>query len=315
MIQSELVAQNRSVLLKTLAKDLGFSSCRISRAGFLDKEAPQLEAWLKAGNQGKMSYMENHFDKRLNPALLMDGCRSLVSLAFSYFPEKNLQNQMELKISKYAYGADYHKVLKARLKELLRRFQEETGEVQGRVFVDSAPILEKAWAARNGTGWLGKHTNIVHPKSGSFFFLCEILLDVDLWEDPPIHDHCGTCTRCIDACPTDAITGPYQLDASKCISYLTIELKEAIPAEFSGKMDDWIFGCDVCQDVCPWNGKFSVATDEPRFQPHPALETFSKNDWIDLTKEVFDEVFASSAVKRTGFEGLKRNIRFCLPEE
>jgi epoxyqueuosine reductase len=310
VIQSEFDAEKRAGVLKRMASDLGFSSCRIAKAGFLEEEAPKLESWLSHSHHGEMAYMENHFDMRLDPRLLVDNCRSVVTLAYSYFPEKKLFSEGELKVSTYAYGSDYHKVLKKKLKQLLKDFQSATGEVGGRVFVDSAPVLEKAWAARNGTGWLGKHTNIVHPKHGSFFFLCEMLLDVELQADAPMTDHCGTCTRCIDACPTDAIFAPYQLDASRCISYLTIELKSSIPSEFAGKMDDWIFGCDVCQDVCPWNKKFSVVHQEPYFLPHPDLERMSVHDWKELTKDVFDDVFSSSAVKRTGYEGLKRNIRF-----
>jgi len=312
MIQAERIAEARTVILKKLAIQSGFASCTISKAGFLEEEAPKLEKWLKEGKHGEMGYMENHFDMRLNPTLLMEGCKSVVSLVYHYFPEENLSQNADLKISKYAYGADYHKVLKKKLKVLLSEFQKEIGEVHGRVFVDSAPILEKAWATRSGSGWLGKHTNIVHPATGSFFFLTEMLLDVELTEDKPMHDHCGTCTRCIDACPTQAITAPYQLDASRCISYLTIELKSAIPNDFQNQMDNWIFGCDVCQDVCPWNKKFSVVTSENSFRPNDALAGMKKNDWIELTKEVFDKLFEGSAVKRTGFEGLKRNIDFCL---
>ncbi len=312
MTQSDRVAEERSLTLKRLATNHGFMSCRISKAGFLEEEAPKLEKWLKNQQHGKMDYMANHFDKRLDPTLLVEGCKSVVSLTVPYFPETDIQEQFDLKISKYAYGDDYHKVVKKKLKDLLLDFKSETGEVGGRVFVDSAPVLEKAWAARNGTGWLGKHTNIVHPKSGSFFFLCELLLDVDLAEDHPMADHCGTCTRCIDACPTEAITGPYKLDASKCISYLTIELKSEIPSEFTGKMDNWIFGCDICQDVCPWNKKFAIAHLEPQFNPHPDLVDLKRADWVELTNEIFDKLFKNSAVKRTGFEGLKRNIGFSL---
>lgn len=310
MIQPEFVADNRAVLLKRLAKILGFTSCRIAKAGFLGEEAPKLESWLLASRHGEMAYMENHFDKRLDPRLLVEDCKSVVTLVFPYFPDKTLFSPGDLKVSKYAYGSDYHNILKKKLKQLLMDFRAETGDVNGRVFVDSAPVLEKAWAVRNGTGWLAKHTNIIHPKQGSFFFLCEMILDIELSPDTPVADHCGTCTRCIDACPTDAIFAPYQLDASRCISYLTIELKSSIPSEFAGKMDDWIFGCDVCQDVCPWNKKFSLTHQEPEFLPHPDLQNMSVHDWKELTKDVFDDLFSKSAVKRTGFEGLKRNIQF-----
>jgi epoxyqueuosine reductase len=310
VIQSEFLAEKRAGLLKELAVNQGFSTCRIAKAGFLQDEAPRLESWLSKSHHGEMGYMENHFDKRLDPRLLMEDCKSVVTLVFSYFPGKALFPEGELKVSTYAYGSDYHNVLKKKLKQLLKNFCEEIGELHGRVFVDSAPILEKAWAVRNGTGWLGKHTNIIHPKQGSFFFLCEMLLDVELASDDPVTDHCGTCTRCIDACPTDAIFAPYKLDASRCISYLTIELKSSIPSEFTGKMDNWIFGCDICQDVCPWNNKFSIAHQEPAFLPHPNLENMTRKEWKELTRDVFDDLFSKSAVKRTGYEGLKRNIQY-----
>jgi epoxyqueuosine reductase len=315
LTSSDFTSQQYSNVLKQLAQEAGFASCRIARAGFLEEEAPRLEQWLANGKHGAMAYMANHFDMRLDPRKLVEGCRSVVTLVFHYKPETPVFQQEALKISSYALGEDYHKVLRKKLKTLLRNFKEHIGAVEGRVFVDSAPILEKAWAQKNGSGWLGKHTNIVHPKTGSFFFLCEMLLDVVLMPDPPMPDHCGTCTRCIDACPTEAITAPYQLDASKCISYLTIELASAIPSEFQGKMDNWIFGCDVCQDVCPWNNKFSIATTEPAFSPHPELASFSRKDWVELTEEVFERVFARSPVSRTGFLGLKRNIAFALSPE
>lgn len=310
MTTQELEAEKNGKLLKLIALEEGFATCRISKVEFLSEEAPKLEAWLKEEKHGKMGYMANHFDLRLNPALLVEGAKSLVSLVFHYKPEEEIPTKGNFRISKYAYGEDYHKVLRTKLKILFSRFQEQVGKVEGRVFVDSAPILEKAWAARNGTGWLGKHTNIIHPSQGSFFFLCEMILNLDLQPDGPVADHCGTCTRCIDACPTQAIVAPYQLDASRCISYLTIELKEAIPQKFKGKMDYWIFGCDVCQDVCPWNQKFSVTTPEPNFGPSEELKNFRKKDWIELNQEIFNRVFAKSAVKRTKFEGLKRNINF-----
>lgn len=313
MTQAEIKAENDAKVLKQLAEIQGFLSCRISKAEFLDKEAPALEKWLKENRQGKMAYMENHFDKRLDPRLLVDGAVSLVSLSFNYFPENELGSPNELKISKYAYGEDYHVVIKEKLKALLHNFQLQLGQqIGGRVFVDSAPVLEKAWAARNGTGWLGKHTNIIHPKAGSFFFLAEMILDIHLQADGPITDHCGSCTRCIDACPTDAIFAPYQLDASRCISYLTIELKEAIPPDFKGKMDNWIFGCDICQDVCPWNKKFSFAHREPRFLPQGAWTDFQKQDWLEMTEDVFTRIFSKSALKRTKWHGLRRNIEFSL---
>ena len=310
MTVNEIGQEYRSNVLKSMALDLGFASCRISKADFLEAEAPKLEQWLKEERNGKMAYMANHFDKRLDPRLLVEGAKSVVSLVFHYSPEDSKLSEGEYKISRYAYGEDYHIVLKDKLKELLYRLQENLGEIGGRVFVDSAPVLEKAWAARNGTGWLGKHTNIIHPKMGSFFFLCELIIDIELKEDQAINDHCGTCTRCIDACPTEAITGPYQLDASKCISYLTIELKEAIPGHFKNKMENWVFGCDICQEVCPWNQKFSILHTEKRFVPHPDLLLFEQKDWLEITEEVFSKVFAKSAVKRTKLSGLQRNIAF-----
>lgn len=301
-----------SQLIKQKSNDLGFFYCGISKAGFLEQEASQLEQWLKQQKNGKMSYMENHFDKRLDPRLLVENAKSVVSLALNYFPE-NIQNDPSApKLSKYAYGEDYHFVIKDKLKELFSFIQHKIGEVGGRIFVDSAPVMDKAWAKKAGMGWMGKNTNIIHPKNGSFFFIAELILDLELQEDGPIKDYCGTCTRCIDACPTDALIEPYKIDASKCISYLTIELKDAIlPIEFKGKMDNWAFGCDVCQDVCPWN-RFSKPHNEPRFNPHADLLAMTSNDWKELTQEVFSELFKLSAVKRTKFEGLKRNIDFLI---
>jgi len=296
-------------LLKASASQFGFGSCRVSRAEFLAEEAPKLEAWLKAQKHGTMTYMENHFDKRLNPQLLVEGSRSLVTLIFHYKPEVEMA-EGSFKISKYAYGQDYHHVLKSKLKNWVAYLKEQIGDFACRVFVDSAPVLEKAWAARNGTGWVGKHTNIINQTMGSYFFLCEVISDLDLEPDPPATDHCGTCTRCIDACPTDALSNPYQIDATRCISYLTIELKEAIPNYFVGKMDDWIFGCDVCQDVCPWNRKFSVVASEPLFALNSTLKEFTRSDWMELELETFNKLFGRSALNRTRYEGLKRNIDF-----
>ena len=257
-----------------------------------------------------MAYMENHFDKRLDPRLLVDDAKSVVSLLLNYFPEEVQTEPETPKISKYAYGQDYHFVIKDKLKELFEYIQTEIGEVGGRIFVDSAPVMDKAWAAKSGLGWVGKHTNLIHPKQGSFFFIAELILDIELTEDGPIKDYCGTCTRCIDACPTDAIVEPYKVDGSKCISYLTIELKDSIiPSEFKHQMENWMFGCDICQDVCPWN-RFSKPHSESAFNPHEALLKMNKADWEDLTQEVFTSLFKNSAVKRTKFTGLKRNISF-----
>ena len=301
---------HRTSLIKQKALDLGFSFCGISKADFLKEEAKNLENWLSKSYNGKMDYMNNHFDKRLDPRLLVDDAKSVVSLLLNYYPTEIHKADTEVKISKYAYGEDYHYVIKDKLKELFDFIQFEIGEVGGRVFVDSAPVMDKVWAKKSGLGWVGKNSNLIHPKHGSFFFIAELILDLELTADGPIKDYCGTCTRCIDACPTDAIVSPYIVDGSKCISYLTIELKDAIlPNEFKSKMDNWIFGCDVCQDVCPWN-RFSKPTSEASFSPHENLLKMSKSDWTDLTEDVFRELFRNSAVKRTKFSGLKRNIDF-----
>ncbi len=284
--------------------------CGIAKAEFLEEEAPRLEAWLKQGMQGEMQYMENHFDKRLDPRLLVDGARSVISLGLNYYNDEVQPDSLAPKISKYAYGEDYHQVIKSKLKALLEVINEKIGEVNGRAFVDSAPVLDKAWAKRAGLGWIGKNTNLINTKTGSFFFLAELIVDIELEYDiPATADHCGTCTRCIDACPTEAIVAPYIVDGSRCISYLTIELKNEIPQEFRGKMDNWMFGCDVCQDVCPWN-KFSVLNHEAAFKPNDNLLAMNKHDWQDITEDIFQKIFKNSAVKRTKFSGLKRNIEF-----
>ncbi|MEP5256377.1 MAG: tRNA epoxyqueuosine(34) reductase QueG [Winogradskyella arenosi] len=295
-------------LIKSEAKRLGFLSCGISQAGFLEAEAPRLERWLKNNNNGEMRYMENHFDKRLDPTLLVEGSKSVVSLLLNYYPE-DVQTDDTYKISKYAYGNDYHHVIKHKLKSLLYFIQDEIGEVGGRAFVDSAPVLDKAWAAKSGLGWIGKHSNLLTQKVGSFYFIAELIIDLELDYDMPVTDHCGTCTACLDACPTEAITAPYVVDGSKCISYFTIELKENIPSEFKGQFEDWMFGCDICQDVCPWN-RFSKPHNEPLFNPHPELLEMTKKDWEEITEDTFRKVFQKSAVKRTKFSGLERNIRF-----
>jgi epoxyqueuosine reductase len=305
--------QNRTVysqLIKSEAQKLGFLFCGISKAEFLEEEAPRLEGWLKKNMHGEMQYMENHFDKRLDPRLLVDGAKSVISLGLNYYTDNQQTDPTAPKISKYAYGMDYHTVIKDKLRILLQIINEKIGEVGGRVFVDSAPVLDKAWAKKSGMGWIGKNTNLLNKKAGSFFFLAELIIDLELEYDiAPTADHCGTCTNCIDACPTDAIVGPYIVDGSRCISYLTIELKNEIPVEFKGKMDNWMFGCDICQDVCPWN-RFSVLNTEPAFTPHPDLLHIKAADWQDITQDVFQKVFKNSAVKRTKFSGLKRNIDF-----
>lgn len=295
-------------LIKTEAKRLGFMSCGISKAGFLEEEAPRLETWLNKNMHGEMSYMENHFDKRLDPTRLVEDSKSVVSLLLNYFPEQQ-QNTDSYKISKYAYGTDYHFVIKDKLKELLNTITSEIGAVHGRAFVDSAPVLDKAWAAKSGLGWMGKHSNLLTKQVGSFYFIAELIIDLELDYDLPVTDHCGSCTACIDACPTQAIVDPYVVDGSKCISYATIELKNEIPTYFSSKMDDWMFGCDICQDVCPWN-RFSKSHREPLFNPNPKLLAMEKKDWEEITQEVFSEIFKKSAVKRTKFSGLVRNIQF-----
>jgi epoxyqueuosine reductase len=305
--------QNRaaySKLIKDEAKKLGFLFCGISKAEFLEEEAPRLEAWLNKNMHGEMRYMENHFDKRLDPRLLVDGAKSVISMALNYYTEEKQTDPLAPKISKYAYGQDYHTVIKDKLKQLLNFINDNIGEVGGRAFVDSAPVLDKAWAKKAGLGWIGKNTNLINQRTGSFFFLAELIVDIELEYDiEPTADHCGTCTRCIDACPTEAIVGPYVVDGSRCISYLTIELKNELPAEFKGKMDNWMFGCDICQDVCPWN-KFSVIHNEPAFDPQSELLGLSQTDLKDITADVFQKVFKNSAVKRTKFDGLKRNIEF-----
>lgn len=295
-------------IIKAEAKRLGFLSCGISRAGFLEEEAPRLENWLNKNMHGEMRYMENHFDKRLDPTKLVEGSKSVISLLLNYYP-KETQRDDSYKISKYAYGTDYHFVIKDKLKELLQFMKTEIGDIDGRAFVDSAPVLDKAWAAKSGLGWIGKNSNLLTQQVGSFYFIAELIVDLELETDSPVTDHCGSCTACIDACPTQAIVEPYKVDGSKCISYFTIELKEELPSSVKGQFDDWMFGCDICQDVCPWN-KFSKLHNEPLFNPHPELLEMDKKAWEELTKETFDEIFRKSAVKRTKFEGLKRNISF-----
>ncbi|HKC69815.1 MAG TPA: tRNA epoxyqueuosine(34) reductase QueG, partial [Bacteroidia bacterium] len=297
-------------LIKQHARRLGFEYCGISKAGFLEEEAPRLEKWLNNNMHGEMKYMENYFDKRLDPRLLVDGAKSVVSLLLNYYPEKE-QNPDAPKISKYAYGSDYHFVIKEKCKTLIDILKEEIGDINGRCFVDSAPVMDKAWAQKSGLGWVGKNSNLINKNSGSFFFIAELIIDVELEYDIAIKDYCGTCTRCIDACPTDAIVAPYVVDGSKCISYFTIELKENIPADYKNKFDNWAFGCDVCQDVCPWN-RFSKPHTEPLFNNNSNLLDWDTKQWQEITQDVFSKVFKNSAVKRTGFKGLKRNIDFLM---
>jgi len=309
----EPLHQSHSNLIKQEASRLGFSFCGISKAEFLKDEAPKLEEWLKRGYQGKMSYLENYFDKRMDPTLLVPGAKSVVSLLYNYSPKKDLAREGEYKVSKYAYGEDYHFVVKDKLKTLLDILQDKIGTMNGRAFVDSAPVMERTWAQRSGLGWIGKNSLLLNREMGSFFFIAEIIIDLPLEYDHAVKDFCGTCTACIDACPTDAIVEPYVVDGSKCISYYTIELKESIPTDVKGKFENWIFGCDICQDVCPWNS-FSQPHGEERFNPGDALTGFSKQDWREITDEVFTKVFGKSAIKRTKLEGLTRNIAFVDPD-
>lgn len=302
-------AKTYSNLIKTHAKRLGFTSCGIAKAGFLESEAPKLEKWLQNDFHGEMRYMENHFDKRLDPRLLVDGAKSVVSLSYNYFPSE-VQREDTYKIAKYAYGEDYHKVVKDKLFELLEILREEIGEINGRCFVDSAPVLERAWAEKAGLGWNGKHTLLIQKQQGSFFFLAELIIDLELeFDEPFTTNHCGTCTKCIDACPTEAILPNNQLDGSKCISYVTIELRDNIPTEFKENMKDWAFGCDICQDVCPWN-RFSKPHNDYLFSPKENMLDYTKRDWEEITEETFKKVFNKSAVHRAKYNGFTRNIRF-----
>lgn len=303
--------QQYTQLIKNKAQVLGFDFCGIAKAEFLEEEAPRLEQWLNQNMHGKMSYMANHFDKRLDPTQLVEGAKSVVSLMYNYYPEEDLAEEENYKIAKYAYGKDYHFVIKQKLKELLGYMLDEIGEIHGRAFVDSAPVMERAWAEKSGLGWVGKHSLLLNRQQGSFFFLAELIIDLELEYDSPVKDYCGTCTRCMDACPTDAIPEPYVVDGSRCISYFTIELKEqeSIPEEFKGKFNNWIFGCDICQDVCPWN-RFSRPHHEPDFQPSESMRDLKQKDWEEITKEVFNKVFKNSPLKRAKWEGLQRNIKF-----
>ncbi len=296
-------------LIKKTARELGFMYCGISKAEFLEEEAPRLEKWLNTGRHGKMAYMANYFDKRLDPTLLVPGARSVISLAYNYYPQKDLAKENNYKIAKYAYGKDYHFVIRDKLKTFKKTLTTHIGEINGRAFVDSAPVMERQWAQKSGLGWIGKNSLLLNRQNGSFFFLAELITDLDLEYDGPVKDYCGTCTACMDACPTDAIPEPYVVDGSRCISYFTIELKEQIPSTFKGQFENWIFGCDICQDVCPWN-RFSTPHTEESFEPHPNLPDMSRSDWEEITQELFNELFRKSAVKRTKYEGLKRNIKF-----
>ena len=303
-------------LVKAEAKRLGFEGCGISKAGFLEDEAPKLEQWLVENMHGQMKWMEHHFDKRLDPTKLVPGAKSVISVLLSYhqpeLAEKHKENNSSPKISKYALGEDYHFVVKDKLFELYTFLEVTIGEINGRVFVDSAPVMDKVWAAKSGLGWMGKHSNILNKTEGSWFFLGEIIVDVEFDYDGPITDHCGSCTKCIDACPTDAIVQPYLVDGSKCISYFTIELRDEIPTEYHDKLGNWIFGCDICQDVCPWNRKAKPGKEERLFARNDFLDKGIEY-WDELNLDEFRKLFRKNPVKRTKFEGLKRNVN-ALPK-
>lgn len=300
--------KSNTEIIKSEAKALGFSFCGVAKAEKLEKEGSQLEDWLSKGFHGKMGYMENHFEKRIDPRKLVEGAKSVVCLLYNYAPEQELASE-KYKIARYAYGEDYHHVIKTKLAELIENISPTLGSFEGRIFTDSAPVMERQWAAKSGLGWLGKNTLLLNRDMGSYFFIATIISDWEFEYDHAIKDYCGTCTACIDACPTQAINPAGFLEANKCISYLTIELKDEIPEEFNGKMDNWMFGCDVCQEVCPWN-RFSIPNNEPAFKPNTSLDSMTDQDWEEITKEVFSKIFDKSAVKRTRFKGLKRNIDF-----
>jgi epoxyqueuosine reductase len=300
--------KNTSIVKQEAAR-LGFDFCSISKARFLSEEAPKFENWLNQNYHGNMAYMANYFDKRLDPRLLVPGAKSVISLMINYFPEKTQVHADAPKISKYAYGSDYHEVIKSKLNELVESLRQKVGDIDGRAFVDSAPVMDKAWAKNSGMGWMGKNTNIINKNSGSFFFIAELICDLELEPDNTIKDYCGTCTKCLDACPTDALFAPYQIDASKCISYLTIELKDEIPNSFKGQMENWAFGCDICQDVCPWN-RFSKPHNHAALTPNESLLNMTQKEWFEITEDVFQNLFRKSAVKRAKYKGLKRNLQF-----
>jgi epoxyqueuosine reductase len=310
----ENLSKKNSQLIKKKSKEFGFDFCGISKAHFLEEEAPKLETWLKKNYQGKMNWMENYFDMRLDPRLLVPGAKSVISLLMNYYPESFQNENSKYKVSKYAYGKDYHLILKEKCKHLMNELKMEIGDFHGRAFTDSAPVMDKVWAAKSGLGWIGKNSNLISKQNGSFLFIAEIILDVELEPDLSTGDFCGTCTACIDSCPTQAIVAPYVVDGSRCISYLTIELKENIPTEFKKKMDGWVFGCDVCQDVCPWN-RFSKPSKVDDFRLHKDFTDWESSRWEEITDEIFNEVFKQSPIKRTKLKGLKRNITFLQNEK
>ena len=304
------ITLNNTIKIKQQAEQLGFDFCGIAKAVKLEEDAKRLENWLNKSFNGSMQYMENHFDLRIDPSKLVPGAKSVITLLLNYFPSSQ-QNTDAPKISKYAFGNDYHEVIRNKLKLLLQYIKENIGEVNGRGFVDSAPVLERAWAQKSGLGWIGKNGNLINKQAGSFYFIATLIVDLELeYDNPAAKDYCGSCTRCITECPTQAILPDKVIDGSKCISYFTIELKDAlIPEKMKGKFDNWMFGCDVCQDVCPWN-RFSKPNNEINFSPLPEVLNFNKNDWEELTEEKFKIIFKDSALKRTKFSGIKRNLKF-----
>lgn len=296
--------------IKATAQSLGFEFCGIAKAGVLNEDARRLEQWLNKGMQGSMQYMENHFDLRIDPSKLVPGAKSVITLMKNYFPVEHQKNDAP-KISKYAFGKDYHDVIRQKLIRLIELIREEVGEVNGRGFVDSAPVLERTWAQKSGLGWVGKNGNLINKQSGSFYFIATLITDLELiYDDPFIKDFCGTCTKCIDECPTDAILPDKVIDGSKCISYFTIELKDALlPDEMKDKFQNWMFGCDVCQDVCPWN-RFSKPHHEIEFTPIAEVLNLSTKEWETMSEESFKIIFAGSAIKRTKYKGIQRNLKF-----
>jgi len=306
--------ENQTILIKQLATELGFDFCGFAKATKLDEDAKRLETWLNKGMHGTMHYMERYFDMRIDPRQLVPGANSVITLLLNYFPTEK-QHTDELKISKYAYGKDYHEVIREKLNKYIVKIKSAIGNFHGRGFVDSAPVLERTWAQRSGLGWIGKNGNLINKQMGSFFFIATLITDLDLVPDEPFaKDYCGTCSRCVDACPTDAILPGKVVDGSKCISYFTIELKELlIPNEMKGKFEDWMFGCDICQDVCPWN-RFSKPTNEIEFTPLPEILDLSTREWEMMTEEKFKKIFSHSALSRSKLNGIQRNLKFLKPE-
>ena len=309
-----MLKQKQTKLIKQLASEFGFNFCGIAQATKLDDDARRLELWLNKGMHGNMQYMERYFDLRIDPRQLVPGAKSVITLLLNYFP-KDKQDAGALKISKYAFGKDYHEVIREKLNKLIESIKINVGEIHGRGFVDSAPVLERTWAQRSGLGWVGKNGNLINKENGSFFFIATLITDLDLESDAPFaKDYCGTCTRCIDACPTDAILPGKIVDGSKCISYFTIELKDMlIPTEMKGKFENWAFGCDICQDVCPWN-RFSKPTNEIEFTPLPGILNISTKEWEAMTEEKFKSIFRHSALNRSKLKGIQRNLKFLQPE-